>query len=194
MKSFYMAVDEVFALNGLKYGSYKNDNGEIKYNKLRDITSNRRISESRVLWLEKELNALCANYDVFISHCFRANSFGLTIAILDADYEKIQTEGFVAAEILDDPEYPTMKVEDAIKNGVKRITIKKACRACGDFRRFHLVNEDYSCVSCYDHKTGSAAMIKYSVSKHNQSAAQTERNYNNVHKPIIMYGMNTAPK
>lgn len=194
MKSFYAAVEEVFAKHEIVYGSRKNDNGEIKYNKLRQQPadmSKRRISLNKVLTLKDALNKMCSGYEMYISHAVRDNSFSITIAILDADYERIQKDGFVKSEKIDN-EYPKMTGDDARAQGIKKFSSFKACVDCGDFRR-NLVDNEYRCVSCFpsDIQMVSLAKINAAQNSHNRSALENERNYNNVHKPIIMYGYRT---
>lgn len=194
MKSFYTAVEEVFANHEIVYGSRKNDNGEIKYNKLRQQPadmSKRRISLNKVLTIKDELNKICANYEIFISHSVRDNSFSITIAILDADYERIQKDGFVKAENVDNV-YPKMTGRDASAQGIKKFTSSKACVTCSDFRR-HMIDNHYLCVTCFPENVQmlSLAKIRANVNANNQKALKSEREYNNVHKPIIMYGYRT---
>lgn len=189
MKDFYDAVDVVMADMNISYGSKKNTNGEIKYSKLRHFGAKTKLQ--RILLLVKALNDLCSNYNVYISHAVRDGSYSVTIAILDADYIKIQTEGFVKGTLFSDDEYPLMKTVDAAKLGVKKITIKKACTVCGDFRR-HMNDSVFECVTCYTDKDNmlSAASIRINQNKHNQYVETSVINYYTINKPKICYGQN----
>lgn len=187
MKTFYQAMENIFLTNNVTYGSRKNTNGEIKYNKLRK-TSGAKISHNAALILEKEINDICSNYEVFVSLSVREGSYSITIAILDADYNDIIENGFLANTTVN-MEYPEMSVAEAAKNNIQRITIKRACPECGDFRRFKL-DRSYSCVTCYDIPDSGLTLeqINADQERHNKKVINNKKKYYAQHKPVIMYG------